>query len=142
MFRPRSTPAHCRPPTRSFRLSSFGSVGGPACRMSNSGRIIRPISSPGIGVPRRPRREGKEMAHVRQTGRPGKYWVLNNKCIGCICFSPGEFATRGAVGAAGTRNTGQTTLCCLTNAYRGCPEEVQREHSKEQEQERKREGWK
>jgi hypothetical protein len=49
-------------------------------------------------------------------------WVVNKDCRHLYCFRPGVYHHRGALGAAGSRNTGDKTACCLTNAYHGCPQ--------------------
>ena len=61
------------------------------------------------------------MAYLKQKGDPRTYWVRDAKCIGAECLALGLYQHRGAAGASGTRNTGQLSACCLTNAYHGCP---------------------
>jgi len=46
---------------------------------------------------------------IRQKGDPRRYWVRDEKCIGTQCLALGLFQHRGAIGAAGTRNTGATS---------------------------------
>ena len=62
---------------------------------------------------------------IRKKGDPHRYWVRDEKCIGAQCLALGLFQHRGAIGASGSRNTGQLSPTCLTNAYRGCPREVE-----------------
>lgn len=71
----------------------------------------------------------------------GTYYVTNRHCLGNKCFAPGDYQVRGAT-LSGSRNTGRTSKCCLTNAYRGCPNEEDREFSEERLKERRHEGWK
>lgn len=83
------------------------------------------------------------MTDVRQKGEKGEYHVIASSCLGCTCFQPGTYHHRGASGAGmGTHATGQVSLCCLQNAYRGCPNEPDRGFSEELLKERKKEGWK
>lgn len=63
------------------------------------------------------------MSYVRQKGEKGQYRVIDSKCLGRECFQPGEYQTRGGT-LSGSRNTGNVSLCCLQNAYRGCPNEI------------------
>ena len=50
------------------------------------------------------------------------YDCCDKNCPQRKCWSPGLYQHRGACGAAGSRNTGAVTKCCMTRAYRGCPE--------------------
>jgi hypothetical protein len=61
------------------------------------------------------------MSYLKKDGK--KYWVIGPECIGRTCLALGTFHHRGAIGAAGSRNTGSVSLCCLRNAYHGCPSE-------------------
>lgn len=72
---------------------------------------------------------------------PGLYSVSNRECLGCKCFTPGEYESRGAIGAAGSRNTGNIQRCCIKREYHGCPDEEDKGYSKEIEAERKKAGW-
>lgn len=47
--------------------------------------------------------------------------VRDAKCRKLACFQPGEYQTRGAAGAGGSRATGSSKFCCLRRAYHGCP---------------------
>lgn len=58
---------------------------------------------------------------IRKTGERGRYDVRDADCVGRKCLQPGEFQTRGATGASGSRATGAKKLCCLRRAYHGCP---------------------
>ena len=78
------------------------------------------------------------MGAVKQKGKAGKYWVKDSNYIGCKCFAPGEYQNRGAIGASGSKSSG-VTKTCMTNAYRGCPDEV--EFSKEEMNINKTKGW-
>ena len=79
------------------------------------------------------------MSEVRFKGERGKrYWVRNRDCIGCRCFTPSVYQHRGAIGLSGSKNSG-TSLRCMTNAYHGCPENVQ--FDKKLAAERRQEGW-
>jgi hypothetical protein len=69
------------------------------------------------------------------------YRVVDRQCIGRSCFTPGTYQHRGAT-LSGSRNTGQSSDCCLRNAYHGCPNDKDALYSIETEKERKREGWK
>lgn len=81
------------------------------------------------------------MSHVRRKGEKGHYWMIDRQCIGRECFAPGEFQHRGAT-LSGSRNTGQTSLTCMRNAYHGCPDDKDRLYTIELERHRKKEGWK
>ena len=74
----------------------------------------------------------------RKTGEKGRYWFRDRQCIGLECWAPGRYQHRGAT-LAGSRNTGGETLCCMTNAYHGCPDG--RLYAIKLERERKAEGW-
>lgn len=80
------------------------------------------------------------MAYVRKKGEKDRFYVVDNRCLGCSCFQPGHYQHRGATGGGSSRNTGQVTPTCMQNAYRGCPADTG--YTKEREAERKREGWK
>jgi hypothetical protein len=83
------------------------------------------------------------MPYVKRKGERGeRYWVIGRECIGCSCFTPGEYQHRSAASAGGSRTNGTTTLCCLSNAYRGCPGDAQRGFTPERRAERQAEGWK
>ena len=69
-----------------------------------------------------------------------RYLVLDRDCIGRKCLALGAYQHRGAIGAAGSRNTGAFTLCCLNNANHGCPTE--RPFDKELAAARRKEGIK
>jgi hypothetical protein len=79
------------------------------------------------------------MTQLKKDGK--NYWVLDRQCIGRACLALGSYQHRGASGAGlGTHRTGQVMLCCLTNAYHGCPE--QRPYDKKLARERRAEGIK
>jgi hypothetical protein len=61
------------------------------------------------------------VAYLKQKGDPRRYWVRDAKCLGAECLALGLYQHRAAAGAAGSRNTGQLSACCMTNAYHGCP---------------------
>jgi hypothetical protein len=81
------------------------------------------------------------MSYIRKKGEKGRYWMVDRQCIGRPCFAPGEFQHRGAI-LSGSRNTGQTSLCCMRNAYHGCPNDKDQLYSIEIERQHKAEGWK
>ena len=68
-----------------------------------------------------------------------RYWVCAPNCLGMTCFRPGAYYHRGAT-MSGSRNTGDSSKMCMTNAYHGCPPD--RTEDKALARERKREGWK
>lgn len=78
------------------------------------------------------------IVEVRKTHDKRRFDMRDRHCIGCACFSPGEYQHRGAT-LAGSRNTGAVSMTCLRHAYHGCPEDTG--YSKELAAERKREGW-
>jgi hypothetical protein len=82
--------------------------------------------------------KGIFMSYVRKKGEKGRYWMRDRQCIGCGCFAPGTFQHRGAT-MSGSRNTGSVSLCCMRNAYHGCPDDTL--YSIEKVKERKAEGW-
>lgn len=47
-------------------------------------------------------------------------WVTEKSCQKRECFAPGRFEHRGST-MKGSRNTGEFTYTCMTNAYHGCP---------------------
>lgn len=60
------------------------------------------------------------MAILRIKGDKARFNVLNNECLGKPCLVPGHFQVRGGT-PSGSRNTGETSPCCMTRAYHGCP---------------------
>jgi hypothetical protein len=84
--------------------------------------------------------ESKAVAYIKQKADARRYWVRNAQCLGAECLALGLFQHRGAIGAAGTRNTGAVSPTCMTNAYRGCPSCVK--YSKELATKRRKEGLK
>jgi len=68
-----------------------------------------------------------------------KYWVCALNCLGMACFSPGSYHHRGTTGS-GSRNTGDSSKMCMTNAYQGCPSD--RTSDAAITKRRKAEGWK
>ena len=59
----------------------------------------------------------------RIVGDKARYEFHDERCIGRFCWAPGSFQHRGASGAGmGTHATGHYSDCCMTRAYRGCPE--------------------
>lgn len=78
------------------------------------------------------------MAEVRKTHDKARYSMRDRNCIGCECFSPGQFQHRGAT-LAGSRNTGDYSTTCMRRAYHGCPDDTG--HSKELAAQRRKEGW-
>jgi hypothetical protein len=81
------------------------------------------------------------MGLIRRKGLKGEYRMVDRQCIGRSCFSPGQYQHRGAT-LSGSRNTGATSLCCMRNAYHGCPNDKDQLYSIQLERERKAEGWK
>jgi hypothetical protein len=77
---------------------------------------------------------------VRRKGKPESYWMVDRKCIGRECFSPGGFQHRGAT-LSGSRNTGAVSLTCMRNAYHGCPDQKDELYQIDLERTRKSEGW-
>ena len=82
------------------------------------------------------------MANVRRKGFRETYWMLDRLCIGRKCFQPGPYEHRGAIGIAGSRNTGDISLMCMRNAHHGCPDEEDMGYDTALAQARKKEGWK
>jgi len=75
--------------------------------------------------------------HIKKGNK--KYWFSHGKkCLGYECFAPGGYQHRSTT-LSGSRNTGGITLCCLNNAYHGCP--MNPVFEKELEKKRKKEGW-
>jgi hypothetical protein len=59
----------------------------------------------------------------RKTGDKTHFRFVDSRCIGRTCWAPGYFQHRSPLSCGGSRNTGSPdTACCMTNAYRGCPE--------------------
>jgi hypothetical protein len=77
------------------------------------------------------------MAYLKVKGDKRSYWVKDAQCLGAECLALGLFQHRGAIGAAGSRNTGAISATCMTNAY-GCPSCPK--YSKELAAERRKEG--
>lgn len=63
------------------------------------------------------------MSILRIKGDKSKYSVLNKECLGKNCLVTGHYQVRGGT-LSGSRNTGETSPCCLTRAYHGCPNEI------------------
>jgi hypothetical protein len=78
-------------------------------------------------------------AIIRQKGDKLLYAVSNTKCLGCQCLVLGSYQHRGATNS-GSRNTGDYSPCCMTRAYHGCPDELNRGYSDKLKSERKKEG--
>lgn len=51
-----------------------------------------------------------------------EYEVAFPECGNYKCFVPGEYQHRSLNPGGGSRSTGGVSLCCITNAYHGCPE--------------------
>jgi hypothetical protein len=79
------------------------------------------------------------MTYIRKTGKRGKYWFACRNPLSMDCFAPGRFESRGAT-LSGSHNTGHFELCCMNNAYRGCPIAMIEKDALAKE--RKKEGWK
>jgi hypothetical protein len=77
------------------------------------------------------------MSYLIKAGE--RYSVLDHRCLGADCLALGCYQRRGAT-LSGSRNTGVTTLCCLTKAYKGCPPEESRGYDRVLERQRKEEG--
>jgi hypothetical protein len=92
-----------------------------------------------IRAPKERRKE--KMSYVRRKGDKGMYWMLDRRCIGRECFSPGQFQHRGAT-LSGSRNTGGYSLTCMRNAYHGCPDDPDKLYSIDLQSHRNKEGWK
>ena len=81
------------------------------------------------------------MTKLRYKGTKTKYNVLDAQCIGRTCLVLGMYQHRSMCAGGGSRNTGSAdTPCCMTRAYRGCPDTAVNEYSGELAAERKREG--
>jgi len=68
------------------------------------------------------------MAFFRKSGEKTKFYFVDERCIGRECWAPGLYQHRGAT-LAGSRNTGNDSPMCLRNAYHGCPDGPEGEHS-------------
>lgn len=79
------------------------------------------------------------MAYLQRKGDQTRFYVVDAKCLGAECFRPGHYESRGAT-LSGSRNTGNSSPCCMRNAYHGCPNEPV--ITEELKAERKCEGWK
>lgn len=79
------------------------------------------------------------MAYLQKKGDRTRFHVIDANCLGRDCFRPGHYQTRGGT-PSGSRNTGQSSPCCMRNAYHGCPTE--RDPNPELAAQRKRDGWK
>jgi hypothetical protein len=56
-------------------------------------------------------------------GDKALYSFIDAKCIGRTCWAAGMYQHRSPLSGGGSRNTGSPDWpCCLTRAYRGCPE--------------------
>ena len=81
------------------------------------------------------------MSHLRMVKTKTKYDVRDTQCIGRECLALGVYQHRGAT-MGGSRNTGGTTPCCMTRAYRGCPPtEAETHFEAALAATRKAEGW-
>lgn len=60
------------------------------------------------------------MATIRIKGDKAKYSVKDRECLGRECLALSHYQTRGAT-LGGSRNTGDSSPCCINRAYRGCP---------------------
>lgn len=59
----------------------------------------------------------------RRTGDKARYNFLDRQCIGRTCWAPGMYQHRSTLAGGGSMNTSSPdTPCCLTRAYRGCPD--------------------
>lgn len=76
---------------------------------------------------------------AKRVGRKQRYRFLMPSCIGYLCFAPGMYQHRGATGSSGSRNTGQETGMCMTQAYHGCP--GGHKYSKDRAALRREDGW-
>lgn len=54
------------------------------------------------------------MAYLKIKGDRRLYWVRDVACLGAECLALGLYQQRGAIGAAGTRNTGAMSATCMT----------------------------
>lgn len=62
------------------------------------------------------------MIFLRKRGEKTKFSVIDAGCLGRECLVAGMYQHRGAT-MSGSRNTGSPdSPCCLTRAYRGCPD--------------------
>ena len=77
-------------------------------------------------------------AYIRKRGDKRIFRVVDLDCIGRPCLAPGTYWHRGAT-MSGSRNTGGSTDCCLTNANHGCPHPYP-ESTRELTRERRAEG--
>ena len=78
-------------------------------------------SSAARAQPRRGDSEGSCVAEIRLDGET--FRVRSTECATLTCFAPGRFYHRGAT-LSGSRNTGDSHLCCLTRENHGCPSDV------------------
>jgi hypothetical protein len=68
-------------------------------------------------------RASTKMAYLKIKGKKRKYWIRDNDCLSAQCLVLGLYQRRGAGGmGAGSHSTGAVSACCMTNAYRGCPD--------------------
>lgn len=82
------------------------------------------------------------MAKLRKVRTKTEYHVLDGMCIGRGCLVLGEYQHRSMNAGGGSRNTGGYTHCCMTRAYRGCPQDTEAfEYDKAIADGRKAEGW-
>lgn len=69
------------------------------------------------------------------------YDVADIQCLGRSCLNLGSFQHRGAIGGGASRNTGACSLCCMTRAYYGCPDDMDDLFDQEAFELAKLEGW-
>lgn len=62
------------------------------------------------------------MYFLKEKGSKIRYEVRDKQCAKRPCLALGIYRHRGAT-LSGSRNTGESTPCCLTRANRGCPPE-------------------
>lgn len=82
------------------------------------------------------------MPELRIKGQKHRYSVSDDKCIGRSCLGLGFYQVRGATGGGGSRNTGESSPCCMNRAYHGCPSDKDALYSTELAKQRKAEGYK
>jgi hypothetical protein len=81
------------------------------------------------------------VTHIKIKGDKNRYSVAGDHCIGCVCLQLGLYQHRGGT-MSGSRNTGQYSACCMRRAYHGCPDESDRNYTKERAAGRRKEGMK
>ena len=71
-----------------------------------------------------------------------KYEFPSAHCLGCACFQPGAYYSRGATSSGSAASSSPPMLMCMQSAYRGCPNADVQDYSAERARERKAQGWK